>query len=302
MEIFKLLQRYRYLRSTFIHAFVGGASETRFKERLGHLFHEGGYLDRPQQQWQFANARYMPVVYENTCSARQVLAQCGLFDGRRGLAWGSNNAGANRQFAHSLMICEILASIELGARSDPNLQFISWPEILAKAPEKTRNSRYPLRIPVPPSDQTRKYGRIRKSAYLVPDGLFGLEYADGDKKSYRFFALEVDRATMPVRRFRGDQTSFLDKIHAYREIARRQVYKLLLGIPNLLVLTVTPNERHRDRMMSETREIFGGSRELLFKANENYGRFDRAASPIPEMLSESWQRVGFEPLNIADAS
>ena len=51
IDIFKLLRQYRYLRSTYIHAFVGGASETRFKERLGNLFHEG-YLDRPSQQWE----------------------------------------------------------------------------------------------------------------------------------------------------------------------------------------------------------------------------------------------------------
>ena len=70
LAIFALLERYRYLRSTFIHAFAGGASETRFKERLGDLYHEGGYLDRPKAQWQFADARYMPVVYEATDKAR----------------------------------------------------------------------------------------------------------------------------------------------------------------------------------------------------------------------------------------
>ena len=44
IEIFKLLQRYRYLRSTFLYAFVGGKNETRFKERLGALFHDGRYV------------------------------------------------------------------------------------------------------------------------------------------------------------------------------------------------------------------------------------------------------------------
>src|ERR1700679_3042627 len=64
IEIFKLLRRYRYLRSTYIQAFVGGASVTRFKERLGDLFHEG-YLDRPAQQWVFGDARFAPVAYED---------------------------------------------------------------------------------------------------------------------------------------------------------------------------------------------------------------------------------------------
>jgi hypothetical protein len=39
IEIFKLLARYRYLRSTYyIHAFVGG-NRTKLIERLGHLYH-----------------------------------------------------------------------------------------------------------------------------------------------------------------------------------------------------------------------------------------------------------------------
>jgi hypothetical protein len=61
-DIFRWLCRYRYLRSTYLHAFVGGTSETRFKERLGDLFHEG-YLDRPDQQWQFSGYLSSPVVY-----------------------------------------------------------------------------------------------------------------------------------------------------------------------------------------------------------------------------------------------
>src|ERR1700733_15568351 len=63
IEIFQLLRRYRYLRSTYLHAFAGGASATRFKERLGDLFHEG-YLDRPERQWKFAGSRYQPAIHE----------------------------------------------------------------------------------------------------------------------------------------------------------------------------------------------------------------------------------------------
>ena len=57
IAIFQLLGNYRYLRSTYLHAFVGGASQTRFKERLGDLFHEG-FIDRPEKQWELANARH----------------------------------------------------------------------------------------------------------------------------------------------------------------------------------------------------------------------------------------------------
>ena len=37
IEIFRRLAQYRYLPSTYLHVFAGGASETRFKERLGDL-------------------------------------------------------------------------------------------------------------------------------------------------------------------------------------------------------------------------------------------------------------------------
>src|SRR5271156_5031299 len=77
IEIFRALGRYRYLRSTYLHALAGGASETRFKERLGDLFHEG-YLDRPAKQWEFARARYQPVVYELGEGARRVLSESGF--------------------------------------------------------------------------------------------------------------------------------------------------------------------------------------------------------------------------------
>jgi len=298
IEIFKLLERYRYLRSTFIHAFVGGASETRFKERLGHLYHEDTYLNRPQQQWQFAHSRYMPAVYENADAARDVLRGYGLLDAGSGLSPGS--AGANRQFAHTLMICEILASIELGVRADPNLRFISWTEIFAKAPESTRNSPYPFRIPVPLAQVQAEQRTFQGNAFIVPDGLFGLEYAVGGKKSYRFFALEADRATMPVVRSRSDQTSFLKKILAYLEIAGRQLYKSHLGLPNLLMLTVTTVERHKDQMMSALRQISGGSAAFLFKATSGLGTFNKAPVPTPTILTDPWERVGYTPLRIND--
>src|ERR1700692_4432912 len=77
IEIFRLLEQYRYLRSTFIYAFVGGESEKRFKERLGDLFHEG-YIDRPNQQWEFARARHLPTVHESDTGAARALRDSGI--------------------------------------------------------------------------------------------------------------------------------------------------------------------------------------------------------------------------------
>jgi hypothetical protein len=272
IEIFRLLERYRYLRSTYVHAFVGGASQTRFKERLGDLYHEGGYLDRPKQQWQVAGSRYVPVVYENTEKSRRLLHEQGIVVDRR--------EAPHRQFSHTLMTCEILASIELATHDCPGLRFIPISEILGKVPERTCNTRYPMRIPA-------------GNDSITPDGLFGLEYESFGRKSYRFFCLEADRATMPIRRSERRRTSFLAKILTYRELLAKQAYKSHLGLPNLIILTVTTSESHKAHMLIALRDAINQSPQFLFKAMGDM------ASPMPTILTAPWERVGCSPLAIA---
>jgi len=143
---------------------------------------------------------------------------------------------------------------------------------------------------------------VQVGAYIMPDGLFGLEYAAGGKKSYRFFVLEADRATMPIVRSSLGQTSYLKKMLAYREIIARQIHKLHFGIPNLLVLTVTTNERHTEQIMKAFGEMGGGSAAFLFKTINTLSSLDMAPSPMPALLTEPWLRVRFSPLCIAAGS
>jgi len=274
IEIFTALSLYRYLRSTYLRVFAGGASETRFKERLGDLFHEG-FIDRPSQQWQFADARCMAVVYEIDERAKRALSEYGSAEAapRTFLA-----PTAHRQFMHSLLICECLASIELATLAKPDIRFIPWPEILARAPESTRTSAVPFRIPA-------------SGGAIIPDGLFGLEYNSGGKKCYRFFALEIDRGTMPLARSSGNQTSYLGKLTAYREIIERQLYKTYLGVSTLFVLTVMTDMKRQ----AETMRILdkqGGAPQFLFKS------ISQLPSPSPRLLLEPWERAGLPPLSI----
>jgi hypothetical protein len=294
IEIFKLLERYRYLRSTFIHAFVGGASEARLKERLGDLFHER-YLDRPEQQWTLANCRYVPAVYEMGEGGRRALREAGIGDSK---PWTWLGDGAHRQFAHSLMICEVLSSIDLGVRGRSDLRLVSWQEILAKAPEATQRSPAPFRIPVLASDTAQS----SCDGTVVPDALFGLEYKTEEKTVYRFFALEADRGTMPVVRTNRAQSSYLKKMTAYREIVARQIHKSHLGLPNLLVLTVTTNAAHMKRIMQQVNEHIGAHAGLLFLPFDTEDPAEIVRSPSMEFLVTPWQRVGWPPLCLANLS
>jgi hypothetical protein len=297
ISIFQLLGRYRYLRSTFIHAFVGG-DKTQLLKRLGNLFHEG-YLDRPRQQWEAVNARYRPAVYEIGDRAMEALRAGGLIDPAAVVGIARSRTGAQRQFAHSLMICDILASIELATKHSPTLRFIPWQEIITKAPESTQNSANPFQIPVSISHTFPRSKKTHKlDTKLIPDGLFGLQYTIDSTKSYRFFALEADRNTMPVSRSDLEQTSYLKKILAYRQIVAQNIHRAHFGVPNLLVLNVTTNEVHMGGILRLVEEVCLSSTLFLFKSGNNLAALDRSPLPDPHILTEPWRRAGLEPFSI----
>jgi hypothetical protein len=304
IEIFRLLNRYRYLRSTHLFVLAGGKSHKRFVERLGHLYHEGGYLDRPSQQWQAINARYMPAVYELGEAGERVLKKQELTRAGALSPTGMRRLGVVRQYHHELMICDVIASIEIGARADPNLRYISWEEILMspKMPESTRNAANPLAVPVSVSYACPPRSEItyHSDKPLIPDALFGIEYTVNDQKRYRFFALEADRNTEPAFRGNLQQSSYLRKILQYREIAARFLYNTQWGLPNLLVLNVTTNERHMHNLMRLVNEMTAGkgSSYLLFKTMPSLASLEKAPSPTPDLLTDVWLRAGLGPFHL----
>jgi hypothetical protein len=300
LEIFRLLSRYRYLRSTHLFVLAGGKSQKRFIERLGHLYHERGYLNRPSQQWQAINARYMPAVYELGEAGERVLEAQGLTSPLSRKA----KHGAIRQFQHELMICDVVSSIEIGTQADPTLRYISWDEILhnPKMPESTRNSVNPLAVPVAVSFTCpRTKCTHRSDKPLIPDALFGIEYTANGRKLYRFFALEADRNTEPGARGNLEQSSYLRKMLQYREVIAQSIYRMRWGIPNLLVLNITINNRHMQNLMKLGEEMTAGkgSAYLLFKTMPSRASLEKAPVPMSQMLTEAWQRIGAGPFTIS---
>jgi hypothetical protein len=185
IEIFRLLQRYRYLSADYIHAFVGG-NKKRLVERLNLLQRSPNYyLARPEQQRQYFNANYRPLIYENDHHAERALQSHGFFDPAEAVAWLSRGRESHTTFAHSVMICEALASIELGMKDKPGLRFIPWQEIHKRMPEKTRASKLSHCLPVTVSHRIAGKEHHTSKA-LMPDAVFGIEIAGAGA---RFFAL-----------------------------------------------------------------------------------------------------------------
>lgn len=115
-DIFDLLNRYRYLRRTFIHHLLGHPVDAgRLRHRIGKLYHEG-HLTRPEQQKQSANFRYSPKVYELKNPERP---------------W----TGSPREFWHQLMISDIVASFQIIAMHK-GLEFKDRWQIIGDTPLK----------------------------------------------------------------------------------------------------------------------------------------------------------------------
>ncbi|MBS0273906.1 MAG: replication-relaxation family protein [Proteobacteria bacterium] len=274
IAIFKWLSRYRYLPSTYLHAFCGGLSEKRFIERLGDLFHEG-FIDRPSVQWETAGSRHKPAIHELGAGARRILAEQDDLPMKR--TW--LGTGPQRQFRHALMICEIVASIELAVTGHTERRFVTWPEILAKAPSATRAAARPFAIAAEPDG-------------LVPDALFGLEYAREGKSAYRFFALEADRMTMPLERQNKMQTSLAAKLAMYDSVIGKQTYRGRWGIPNLLVLVVTAPQRVE--ALIRRQPALSAHANFLFKAAPSTLQM----RPDTSLYETPWKRLTPEPLDL----
>jgi hypothetical protein len=277
VEIFKLLNRYRYLRTSTIAAFLAKKDKTHVSRRLADLYHEQPYLSRYDTRRKLANADHQDDVYELTALSRQVLGLNGTLARTTDTQVGNN--GEYRYFQHALMICDILSSIELGCMQG-GIRYIGWEEIVAKAMVKEYK--------VMAHWEGKEYP-------VVPDGLFGLEYPD---KSFRFFALEADRGTEPLVRTNLLQTSYKKKLLLYRSILLNQTYKKHWGVPNLYVATVTTSEQRMEHMKEVLLSITGGRGNTVFLFKTYKGTPFSAPPADGHMLSESWLRAGYPPLYI----
>src|SRR5712691_10535101 len=105
IEILKLLARYRYLPADDIHAFVGGSLKALI-HRLSLLSRKPNlHVNRPHQQRQNADTNYRRLIYELDDKGIAVLRE-------RALPHLSKSY--HRNFVHELMVCRIMASVELG--------------------------------------------------------------------------------------------------------------------------------------------------------------------------------------------
>jgi hypothetical protein len=275
VEIFKLLARYRFLPSDYIHAFVRGDYKSLI-HRLNLLSRKPNlYINRPQQQREHAEANYRKLVYELDNRGAQVLRDCDV---------PVSNKRDHRNVAHELMVCQITASIELGTIANPRIKLIRWPTILSsdKFPDATRRLANPLSIPV-------------GDHHKIPDGEPIVIVRQFEPTTYIFLVQEADCGTEPIDATNNERSSIRRMFEDYLTIINQRTYQTHFGANTFMVAIVTMNEPRMNSMMALLERMSPGqsAKRFLFKHIPVFTSYQPSPPASGQMLTDPWKRVGY---------
>lgn len=281
VEIFKCLGRHQYLPADFIHAFVQGDYKSLI-HRLNLLSRKPNlYINRPLQQREHADANHRKLVYELDSRGAQALRERDLAVSKR---------RPHRNFAHELMVCQMAASMELGARATANIKLIRWPSILAsdKFPEATRRLANPLNIPV-------------GDHYKIPDGEPVVVVRQFETTTFIFLVQEADCGTEPIDATDSDRSSIRRMFEDYLTIIEQRTYQSHFGANTFMVAIVTTTANRMNSMMALLARMNPGdaAKRFLFKHTSACSSHRQSLPPAGDLLAAPWKRAGFPDFCLA---
>lgn len=280
IERFKLLARYPLARLGYINALLGG-NERATSARLGELF-RAHYVYRPTQQWHYWKAHARGAIYGLDEKGKQYLAEAGLSQEP-----AAESKHLNNEFAHNVMLFDILMNIEIGAKK-AGVRFDPVPgPILLKSQISHKF----------------KSGKTASSDHPYhPDAAFTLTYPNGDVICC---TLEADTGSETIERD-GDlsRASYLKKLLQIKSVFDTRAFEAI-GFKHMRALHVTNSETRRDNLIAAAAQVFGGkSKNNLFNTHPVLGDYTieqgqwLSVEPEPNgYLFGKWQRPGMEPFD-----
>lgn len=260
LNLIRHVAKHRFLTTEQLQALDGG-SEQNVSRALRALY-DHGYLDRPGAQIaSIILGGPKPTVHALGKRGAQALRERG-HRVSSDVDWTEKNKRAGAIFIeHTLERAAFMTSLEIACREKPDVELLEAAEVIAHAPEATRNAREPLRWVIERVERGRK-----DSFSVVPDGLFGLSFPD-DTASY--FLLEIDRGTIPLRRTDTYGTAAWRKnieykLRTYYEGWRANRHVEQFGVKQLRVLWVTSSPARLENMIEIQRDATGGKGSALF--------------------------------------
>lgn len=276
---FQKLHEHGPLPTSYLHEFTKhlACDKSRALKRLADLYNEGGYLDRPKQQFETIDARFNQIVYGLHERGEDVLKEEGCYN-----TYAPHPSGP---WIHRLMVACVTASLELAMSARSDLRYLPQHTILEHAETGLK---------VPLSYGNPVTGEMHRGD-LIPDAVCGIVYER--EREYRtvLLAIEADRHTEPVRSAKHGRKSFERSFLQYREYIGRGLYKehLKTSAP-MLVLTVTTSYRHMETMIDLIRKITPRKQNqfMCFQTVPAFGRPFRPPQPLPKLLYGPWPRAG----------
>ena len=249
LQIIRLLHRHRFLRSAQILGLVGGSPQQLLR-RLQLLYHHG-FLERPRAQLDYYKEGGSRHIVYGLGNQGGTLLRKERGDAFRKVSWGEKNRAVGRIFLeHALLISDVMVAIELSCR-ERGIHLIHEEDI--DLPVKGRPFQWTVDI--------RRGVRLG----VVPDRVFGLELPDAQgKRDRRYFFLEADRGTMPVKRRNLSQTSFHRKLLAYTATWEQDLHRSLFGFHRFRVLTVTSSASRVKSLVDACSQLERGHGLFLF--------------------------------------
>lgn len=299
--ILRLLARYRYLRGKTLQAFlhaIMGTPEATAKYSLLKL-RRAGLIAKPKKQRKGYNTLNDTDIFELTDTGFEYLFE----EQPEATNLTRNSAyGYDRQFRHSMMICDGISNIELGILMTPGYTFIPQDEILAKATVPN-----PLRLPCSIAFTFKDGHREELSNHhAVPDGVFGIRMPD----SRTFLFLVEANFYTPLSRTTLGSSSLLKKLLCYHNIKETGAVYKNLGKKGFTVLFLFPNYRLKrehtgqnsriENAVELVRELFGTSELFLMKKMAIQEEEWKYPKPYPELFTEEWERGGLPPIKLTD--
>ena len=258
---FSKLAEHGPLPSSFLLAFAKGKfqSKKRATERLTDLFNEtntaynGAFLKRPLQQFRTLDSRYNQLVYD-----LEPAAIAALQIERPEASKPTKHAGP---WVHQLMVSCATASVDLGRQTERNVRYIAQSFLLSRA---GCDLRYTFKT------STLK-GISNKT--LIPDAVFGLEYATEKGARYRCFAVEADRSTEPGTSRNTNRKSWQRTLQQYNAYIGKRYYQTHLNLkaPLLLLIIVPDQKRAQQILRLIPRFAPDIERQVLIQTWESFG-------------------------------
>lgn len=286
--ILKEVYKHRLMTSEQIIALSGNKRKSVLK-RLHLMFH-AGFLDRPKSQLT-AFGNNAPMIYALGNRGAEVMAKELGDPSIMKINWTEKNRNCKHLFlAHTVMVSDILTTVQLACRKVRGLTYIDADEII-------NNRQIPAPDRADPLSWKVEGTSPRKFRFtIIPDGAFGLRTTENGVTNTFYYFIEADRGTMPVVRHNLFRTSIYKKMVGYSASMNDKLFGRNFGFKKVFVMFVTSSEERISNMVKLNKSIHPqGKGYRLFKFIDN-----RNIHPMyPEnLLGFSWQNGQGETANI----